>query len=121
MEWIRDQGGASTIFERNRQKAERIYSIIDSSNGFYSSVVEPQSRSQMNIPFRIGEGINGANGNESLEVEFLRLAQAQHMLSLKGHRSVGGLQRGLMNTTNVSNANLLLGPWVAFEQACTMR
>lgn len=82
LEWIRDQGGPDVIFERNRQKSSLIYNLIDSSDGFYTSVIDPKCRSQMNIPFRIGK--NG--GDEKLEAEFLKLAQSKDMISLKGHR-----------------------------------
>lgn len=80
LEWIRDQGGAEVIFERNAQKASALYNEIDNSNGFYNSMVEKGSRSQMNIPFRIGDN------NEALEMEFLKQAENKNMVYLKGHR-----------------------------------
>ncbi|KAI1727866.1 aminotransferase class-V domain-containing protein [Ditylenchus destructor] len=107
LEWIRDQGGPQAIFERNRQKAERIYNIIDSSDQFYTSVVDKSHRSQMNIPFRIGQGANGTNGNEELEAAFLKLSQARNMISLKGHRSVGGIRASLYNAVTLDEVEAL--------------
>lgn len=46
--------------------------------------VEPQNRSKMNIPFRIGN----AKGDDALEKRFLDKALELNMISLKGHRWV---------------------------------
>lgn len=80
LEWMRDQGGPETIFERNSLKSSALYDEIDKSDGFYNSIIEKNCRSQMNIPFRIG------NNDEALETEFLKQAAAKHMVYLKGHR-----------------------------------
>lgn len=62
------------------KKSSLIYDVIKGSNGFYSCPIEPNARSRMNLPFRIG------NNNEDLEKEFLAGASKLGMLQLKGHR-----------------------------------
>lgn len=64
-----------------RKKSSKIYDVIDGSEGFYMCPIEPNARSKMNIPFRIG------NGDEELEKKFLSGAANRGMLQLKGHRS----------------------------------
>ena len=51
-------------------------------NMFFRCPVEPQNRSKMNIPFRIGN----AKGDDALEKRFLDKALELNMISLKGHR-----------------------------------
>lgn len=80
LDWIKDQGGPESVFEKNTQKSSALYDEIDSSDGFYNSIIEKGCRSQMNIPFRIG------NNDVALETEFLKQAAVKHMVYLKGHR-----------------------------------
>ncbi|TKR73827.1 hypothetical protein L596_021090 [Steinernema carpocapsae] len=54
LEWIKETG-VNALFDRNETKSTMIYDLIDSSDGFYSCAVNPKYRSQMNIPFRIGD------------------------------------------------------------------
>src|SRR3989304_4379207 len=51
--WIRSQGGLAKLEEPNRKKAARLYSVIDRNAGFYRSPVEKESRSVMNVVFRL--------------------------------------------------------------------
>lgn len=84
-------------------KSEMIYNIIDESNGLFVCPVEKKSRSRMNIPFRIGD----IKGDSKLEREFLDKAAALGMLSLKGHRSVGGIRASLYNAVTVDDVEKL--------------
>ena len=72
------------------EKSQLLYNAIDNSNGFYSSAVEPQSRSRMNVPYRVKK-------DEELENKFLKEAKATKFLGLKGHRSVGGIRASIYN------------------------
>ena len=75
--------------------------MIDGSDGFYWNPVEVKSRSRVNIPVRI----TGPEGSAELEAKFLRETEEKGMLSLKGHRSVGGLLRiSLFNAISVEDA-----------------
>ncbi|XP_064436144.1 phosphoserine aminotransferase isoform X2 [Mirounga angustirostris] len=65
--------------------------------------VEPKSRSKMNIPFRIGN----AKGDDALEKRFLDKALELNMISLKGHRSVGGIRASLYNAVTIEDVQKL--------------
>ena len=68
-----------------------------------SSPVDRHYRSRMNIPFRIGAG----DGQDKLEADFLAEADKLRMVSLKGHRSVGGMRASLYNAVTVAETQLL--------------
>ncbi|XP_019503834.1 PREDICTED: phosphoserine aminotransferase [Hipposideros armiger] len=67
LEWIKNNGGAAAMAKLSSIKSQMIYDIIDNSQGFYvlffRCPVEPQNRSKMNIPFRIGN----TKGDDALE------------------------------------------------------
>lgn len=82
LQWIERNGGLDEMAARATKKANLIYGIIDESNGFYYAPVAKNVRSKMNIPFRI----ESAAGNDALEKEFLKGAEALGLIQLKGHR-----------------------------------
>lgn len=87
--WIEEQGGLEAMARRNAAKAALVYAAIDRSGGFYRGHAEPGSRSQMNVTFRLPD--------EALERQFVAEAEAQGMVGLAGHRSVGGIRASLYN------------------------
>ncbi len=99
-EWIESHGGLAGIQKRNETKAKLLYDTIDSSNGFYHCPVEKDSRSLMNVVFRVA-GINGqsaaTNPDEASEKEFGKQAAAAGLVGTPGHRSVGGMRVSLYN------------------------
>lgn len=76
---------------RSSLKSGLVFDVVANSQGFYTNPVLPEFRSRMNVPCRL------AGGNEQLEAEFLKEADKRGLLSLKGHRSVGGLRISLYN------------------------
>jgi phosphoserine aminotransferase len=88
-QWLLSQGGLEGIDAINRAKAKVIYDAIDASDGFYRGAAAPESRSLMNITFRLP--------GEDLEAKFVKEAAAQGMDGLKGHRSVGGVRASIYN------------------------
>ena len=86
--------------------------MIDSSNGFYWNPVEVRSRSRVNIPVRI----TGPDGSTELETKFLKETEERGMLSLKGHRSVGGLRISLFNAISVEDAMSLRDFMIQFRE-----
>jgi phosphoserine aminotransferase len=100
MEWIESQGGLAGIQKRNETKAKLLYDTIDSSNGFYRCPVEKDSRSLMNVVFRVA-GKNGqaaaTNPDEAAEKEFSKQADDDGLVGTPGHRSVGGMRVSLYN------------------------
>jgi phosphoserine aminotransferase len=89
LEWLRAQGGLAGAAERNEGKAALLYGAIDRSGGFYRGHAQADSRSRMNVTFRLA--------GEAAEQAFLQQAQAEGFDGLKGHRSVGGLRASIYN------------------------
>ena len=89
LRWMKDKGGLEVIEREAREKAELLYGVIDSSDGYYSCPVDTASRSHMNVVFRLP--------SEELEAKFLGEADARGFVNLKGHRSVGGCRASLYN------------------------
>ncbi len=86
--WLQEKGGLSAMDLHNREKAKLLYDQIDRDD-FYRTPVENDSRSLMNVVFRLP--------SEELEKTFLKEAEANDMHGLKGHRSVGGLRASIYN------------------------
>ncbi|XP_051924044.1 phosphoserine aminotransferase isoform X2 [Hippocampus zosterae] len=103
LEWIKKSGGAAGMEALNKRKSDLIYDVIESSNGFYVSPVDKACRSRMNIPFRVGK----KEGDDALEKEFLNGASKRGMISLKGHRSVGGIRASLYNAVTLQDTKAL--------------
>jgi phosphoserine aminotransferase len=87
--WLLGQGGLEAIAVRNREKAKVLYDAIDGSGGFYRGTARPDSRSLMNVTFRLPD--------EKLEAEIIAEATKNGLDGLKGHRSVGGLRASIYN------------------------
>ncbi|ABZ84593.1 phosphoserine aminotransferase [Heliomicrobium modesticaldum Ice1] len=87
--WLKAQGGLAAMEKHNLEKAALIYDVIDSSNGFYKGHADKDSRSIMNITFRLL--------NEDLEKAFASEATKAGLIGLKGHRSVGGMRASIYN------------------------
>lgn len=90
LEWIKRHGGAAAMEKRAARKSGLLYKTIDESDGFYSSPVDPASRSTMNVVFRLP--------SEELDAKFLAEAADADMLGLKGYRTVGGCRASIYNS-----------------------
>jgi phosphoserine aminotransferase len=98
--WIRDEvGGLDGMLERNRGKAALLYEAIDASEGFYTGHARPESRSLMNVTFRLP--------TPDLESSFLAEAAKAELVELKGHRSVGGIRASIYNAMPVEGVRAL--------------
>ncbi|WP_242395160.1 3-phosphoserine/phosphohydroxythreonine transaminase [Anaeromyxobacter oryzisoli] len=87
--WLKGLGGLAAMEQRNREKAAKLYAVIDANASFYRCPVERESRSVMNLVFRLP--------TEADEERFVKEAKAQGMVGLKGHRSVGGIRVSAYN------------------------
>ncbi|KAL1777831.1 Phosphoserine aminotransferase [Sigmodon hispidus] len=103
LDWIKNNGRATAMEKLSFIKSQMIYEIIDNSQGFYVCPVKHQSRSRVNIPFRIGN----AKGDEALENRFLDKVMEFNMISLKGHRSVRGIRTFLYNAVRTEDVEKL--------------
>ena len=106
-EWLKEQGGLSTMQKINKTKAETLYSAIDNSN-FYSNPVSIQYRSWMNVPFLLAD--------DKLNSLFLERSKDADLLALKGHRSVGGMRASIYNAMPQEGVDALVKFMYDFEK-----
>ncbi|MDE3168860.1 MAG: 3-phosphoserine/phosphohydroxythreonine transaminase, partial [Acidobacteriota bacterium] len=109
LDWIEKQGGLAAIEKRNEAKAKLLYDALDAS-AYYKCPVEKDSRSRMNIVFRV------AGGDEATEKKFVKEAEAAGLIGIKGHRSVGGMRASLYNAVTVEAVEALVGFMREFER-----
>lgn len=109
MRWLKAQGGLEAMARRNAEKARLVYDAIDQSEGFYTGHAQPDSRSLMNITFRLPD--------EDLEKQFLADAKARGFVGLPGHRSVGGVRASTYNALPVAACEELAGFMREFRKA----
>ncbi|HET9130652.1 MAG TPA: 3-phosphoserine/phosphohydroxythreonine transaminase, partial [Terriglobia bacterium] len=100
MKWLRSCGGLSGIQAINERKAAKLYAEIDRS-GFYRGTAQKESRSRMNVTFRLP--------NEDLEKAFIKEATAAGLDGLKGHRLVGGMRASIYNAFPEAGVDALIG------------
>ncbi|MBA0791081.1 hypothetical protein Gohar_015680, partial [Gossypium harknessii] len=94
------QGGLEEVEKKNQKKAGILYNAIDESKGFYRCPVEKSVRSLMNVPFTLEKS--------ELEAEFLKEAEKEKMVQLKGHRSVGGMRASIYNAMPLAGVEKLV-------------
>jgi phosphoserine aminotransferase len=105
--WLIKQGGLAAIERHNSRKAGKLYAEIDRT-GFYRGHAQKDSRSRMNVTFRLP--------NETLESKFAKEAEAAGLDGLKGHRSVGGLRASIYNAFPEAGVDALIRFMQEFER-----
>ena len=105
-EWIEARGGLAAIHQANQRKAQTLYGTIDASD-FYSNPVDLRYRSLMNVPFTLVD--------DALDKQFLKQAEAEGLMNLKGHRSVGGMRASIYNAVEQSSVDALCDFMHRFE------
>ncbi len=104
--WLKDNGGLAAMGDINARKAEKLYAAIDESD-FYANPVAKHNRSWMNVPFTLKDA--------SLDADFLQGAAEQGLITLKGHRSVGGMRASIYNAMPEEGVDALVAFMKAFE------
>lgn len=99
LEWLEENGGIPYFQDLNKNKSAKLYAEIDRDN-FYKGTVQKESRSMMNVTFRLAD--------EKLENPFLEKAEQNGLLALKGHRSVGGIRASIYNACSMESVNALV-------------
>ena len=97
--WLKKQGGLAAMEKINIAKAKLLYDLLDSTD-FYHCPVAIANRSRMNVPFTLKDS--------ALDGEFLKQAQHNGLLQLKGHRSVGGMRASIYNAMPVDGVATLV-------------
>jgi phosphoserine aminotransferase len=106
-EWLKKNGGLAAMAAVNERKARKLYAAIDAS-GFYKNPVQPDSRSWMNVPFTLPK--------PELDEVFLKEAKARGLVTLKGHRSVGGMRASIYNAMPEAGVDALIAFMQDFQQ-----
>jgi phosphoserine aminotransferase len=106
-DWLKKKGGLAAMAEINKRKADNLYAAIDGS-AFYANPVEVQSRSWMNVPFTLADS--------ELDSVFLAEAKENGMVTLKGHRSVGGMRASIYNAMPEEGVQALVDFMADFEK-----
>ena len=105
--WLIAQGGLEAIAAVNERKAGKLYAEIDRT-GFYRGTAQKESRSLMNVTFRMP--------SEELEKQFVKDAEKAGLDGLKGHRSVGGIRASIYNAFPEKGIDALTDFMQGFEQ-----
>lgn len=101
-------GGIKAINEINEYKAGLLYDFIDGSS-FYRNDVVKECRSIMNVPF--------VTPSKELDEAFVKEAAGAGLVSLKGHRLVGGMRASIYNAMPVEGVKALIEFMKQFELA----
>jgi phosphoserine aminotransferase len=107
MQWLKSLGGLPGVAAINARKAATLYAEIDRT-GFYRGTAQKESRSLMNVTFRLP--------SEELEKQFDREATANGLDGLKGHRSVGGMRASIYNAFPEDGIDALVAFMREFER-----
>ena len=99
-QWLKRQGGLEGIAAVNAEKGRILYGCIDASGGFYANPVDRDCRSLMNVPFTLAD--------PQLDAAFLAEAKAAGLVSLKGHKSVGGMRASIYNAVSLRGVQVLV-------------
>lgn len=99
-------GGVAEMEKINRYKAGLLYDFIDNSD-FYTNSVAKEDRSLMNVPF--------VTPSKETDAAFVAQAAANGLLSLKGHRLVGGMRASIYNAMPVEGVKALIEFMKKFE------
>ncbi|WP_428624973.1 3-phosphoserine/phosphohydroxythreonine transaminase [Sedimenticola sp.] len=106
-QWLKRNGGLAAMAETNQRKATALYAAIDTSD-FYNNPVEVSCRSWMNVPFTLADA--------ELDAKFLADAKEAGLVTLKGHRSVGGMRASIYNAMPEAGVQALIDFMADFEK-----
>ncbi len=105
-DWLQEQGGVSAMEERNKRKAALLYDFLDNSK-LFSGTAAAEDRSLMNVPFVLP--------TDELNAAFIAEAEKEGLVTLKGHRSVGGMRASIYNAMPEEGVEKLVEFMGSFE------
>ena len=106
MKWLKDQGGVEGIEKVNIEKSKLLYDLLDDSD-FYRAAVVPEYRSRMNVTF--------TTPDPDTDAAFVKAAAKEGLVSLKGHRLVGGIRASIYNAMPIEGVRKLCDFMKKFE------
>ena len=105
--WIKSMGGVEALQKLNVKKAKLLYDYIDSSS-FYTNSVNREDRSLMNVPF--------VTSSPELDAKFVKEAAENGLVSIKGHRLVGGMRASIYDAMPYEGVEKLVAFMKKFEE-----
>ncbi len=105
-EWLKNLGGVAEMQKINEEKASILYNFLEESSMFKSPIAA-EDRSLMNIPF--------VTGSNDLDAKFVKEAKSAGLVTLGGHRSVGGMRASIYNAMPVEGVKKLVDFMRKFE------
>lgn len=106
-DWIKTQGGVEGLYQKNCQKAAKLYQFIDESP-LYHCPIAANARSLVNVCFTLTE--------PQYEEAFIRQSEEQGLYGLRGHRSIGGLRASLYNAMPMAGVDALIAFMETFSK-----
>lgn len=106
--WMLAEGGVVEFAKRNARKSGLLYEVIDGSGGFYRNEVAAGVRSRMNVPFFLHD--------DALDKPFLAQAADAGLISIKGHRALGGMRASIYNAMPEAGVQALAAFMRDFQQ-----
>lgn len=103
---LKKLGGINAIQQINEYKAGLLYDFIDNS-ALFTNPVNSLDRSIMNVPF--------VTGDDELNAKFVKEAEKAGLVSLKGHKLVGGMRASIYNAMPVEGVKALIEFMKKFE------
>lgn len=100
-------GGVKQMEIQNKAKAKILYDYLDNSK-LFKSTVAVADRSIMNIPF--------VTGDEMLDNKFVKEAESKGLVTLKGHKLVGGMRASIYNAMPIEGVKALVEFMAKFEK-----
>jgi phosphoserine aminotransferase len=105
-EWLKKLGGVPGMQKINEEKAGILYDFLDNSKMFKSPIAR-KDRSIMNVPF--------VSPSNDLDAKFIKEAAAVGLVTLAGHRSVGGMRASIYNAMPIEGVKKLVDFMKKFE------
>jgi phosphoserine aminotransferase len=103
-----EMGGVEYYENTNKEKAQIVNDAIDNSKLFKAHVKPGKDRSLMNIPF--------FSNSDEINKKFLKEAAENDLVTLKGHRSVGGMRASIYNAMPIEGCKKLADFIKKFDQ-----
>ncbi len=104
---LKEHGGVAAAQKINEAKAAKLYDYIDSSD-YYVNSVQKEFRSVMNVPF--------VSPSKDLDDKFVAQAAENGLVSLKGHRLVGGMRASIYNAMPTEGVDALIAFMEKFKK-----
>ncbi len=106
LQWVKERGGVRGMEELRELRSSILYDFLDNSK-LFSGCADRSARSKMNVTFRTAD--------PDLDASFVKEAAARGLVSLGGHRIVGGMRASIYNAMPVEGVRRLVEFMAKFE------